>query len=317
MIKALSEIDFSKSTLVQFEGTVLEVLSEGDGEKKPIKMTLKLEESGETIQCSTWKFENLETLQRLVHTDEVYEFEGQAGTYGNFGQQIRIGNIKNSGRRSSKKVIKTIDSITLKREVKSIMDTYLTKSGILYKMVDILVMQTPKFWIWPAATKIHHAYPGGLAKHSLNVCKNAISIWKTYEGSNLNIEMLVAGSLLHDIGKLAEYKEDGSRTTYGNFIPHPVEGFRLISSTAASLNVDAERDLNLVVLSHIILSHHEKLEFGAPVMPYCAEAVIVARSDSLDAGYESMSSSLDNLDVGASTDRLFALDGMRIYKWNR
>lgn len=317
MIKSLSEIDFTKSTVVQFEGTVLEVLSEGDGEKKPVKMTLKLEESGEIIQASTWKFENLETLQRLVHTDEVYEFEGQAGTFGNFGQQIRVGTIKNSGKRSVKKIIKTIDPQLIGREIRTIVDTYLKKNGILYKVVDKLIFQNNKFLAWPAATKIHHAYPGGLAKHSLNVCKNAINIWKNYEGSNLNIEMIVAGALLHDIGKIAEYNADGSRTTYGNFIPHPVEGFRLISTTAMHLGVEAERDLSLVVLSHIILSHHEKLEFGSPVAPYCAEAVIIAKADALDAAFDSMDTALDNTEFSNTTDRLFALDGQKIYKWNR
>lgn len=315
MIKKLTEIDFTKSTLVQFEGTVLEVISDGDGDKRPVKFTAKLEESGETIQCSTWKFENLDTLKRLVHTDEVYEFEGQAGTYGSFGQQIRIGNIKNIGKRSTKKIIKALDPEQVGREIRTIVDTYIKRSSVLYGVIDKLIFQNTKFWTWPAATKIHHAYPGGLAKHSLNVCKNAIAIWKTYEGSNLNIEVLVAGALLHDIGKIAEYNQDGSRTTYGNFIPHPVEGFRLVSNAAIALGIEPDRDLTLVILSHIILAHHEKLEYGAPVTPYCAEAVVVAKSDALDAGFESMDSALDNIDTGTATERLFALDGQKIFKW--
>lgn len=314
-IKSISEINYSTPTLVSFNATVIEILSEGDGEKRPIKMTLKLEESGETVAASSWKFENLETLKRLLLTDEVYNFEGQSGTFGNFGQQIRVGNIKNTGMRSSKKVVKTIDVTSMKREVQLIVNKYIPNSDILYKVIKDLVLENDKFWTWPAATKVHHAYPGGLAKHSLNTVKNAITIWETYQGSNLDIKLLVAGALLHDIGKLAEYNQDGSRTIYGNLIPHPISGYDTISRKVSELGVDPSKDKRIVMLLHIILSHHEKLEYGAPITPYIAEAVIVSKADALDAVYESIDSTLDNLNLNESSDRLISLDGGKIFKW--
>lgn len=314
-IKKLSEIDYSSPGIVSFNATVLEVMSDGDGDKRPFKVNLKLEESGETVIVSSWKFENLETVKRLSLTDEVYTFEGQAGTFGNFGPQIRIGNIKNTGLRSTRKIIKTVDTSAMKMELQSILNTYYQTGDIYYKLIKKLVMENDKFWIWPAATKVHHAYPGGLAKHSLNVLKNAISIWNTYKGSNLDIKLLVAGSVLHDIGKLTEYNQDGSRTIYGNLIPHPVSGYDMVSKTSLELGVDPTKDKNLVMLLHSILSHHEKLEFGAPVAPYIPEAFVISRADGLDASYEAIDAALDNLSLNESTDRLMAVDGGKMFKW--
>lgn len=314
MIKKLEEIDFSSPNLISFEGTVINILSEGDGDKKPIKFNIKLEESGELVSVSTWKHENLQDLKRLVFSDEVYVFEGQAGNYGTFGNQIRVGSIRNSGKRSVRKILKTVDSQAVKNEIKNLINTYITRDSIYYKLLDKLVMNNDKFWIWPAATKVHHAYNGGLAKHSLNVCKNAIDIWKTYEGSNLNIQLLVAGALLHDLGKIKEYNQDTSRTIYGNFIPHIVEGYREVAIAAHELGV-SESDIQLVVLEHTILSHHGKYEFGSPVVPYIAEAVIISKADDLDAVYDSIDSSLDNLEKGNESDRLMTIES-KIFKWN-
>lgn len=314
-IHSLSEIDYSTNSVISFNASVLEVISDGDGEKRPIKFNLKLEDSGETIVVSSWKFENLETLKRLVLTDEVYQFEGQAATFGNYGNQIRVGNIKNIGMRSTKKIIKIIDTTAMKREMNTIVNQYIPSTDIMYKIIKKLVMENDKFWSWPAATKVHHAYPGGLAKHSLNVLKNAISIWQTYQGSNLDIKLLVVGSILHDIGKLLEYNQDGSRTIYGNLIPHPVSGYDMVNKAVSEMGIDPSKDKRIVMLSHIILSHHEKLEYGAPVAPYISEAFIVARADSLDATYESIDSTLDKLSLNESSDRLIALDGGKIFKW--
>lgn len=314
-IKSLGEIDFTTSQLVSFNATVIDMLSEGDNDKKPFRATLKLEESGETISISSWKFENLDVFKRLVYTDEVYSFEGQAGTFGNYGQQIRIGNIRSTGLRSTKKILKAVNPDAIKAELQLILNKYIPSDSIYAKLIKKLVLTNDKFWKWPAATKVHHAYPGGLAKHSLNVLKNTISIWQNYQGSNLDIKLLVAGAILHDIGKMSEYDIDGKKTIFGSFIPHIISGYTSIVKTAISLGYDPDTTKELVMLSHVILSHHDKLEFGSPVSPYIAEAVIVSRADALDAVYESIDSTLDGLNLNESSDRLLSLDGNKIFKW--
>lgn len=314
-IKKLADIDFTSSPVISFNATVIEVTSEGDGEKRPFKAILKLEDSGETVSISSWKFENLETYKQLVNSDEVYTFEGQAGNFKNYGMQIRVGSIKNSGLRSTRKVIKTVDSYSMKSELTAILNNYYQTSDLYYKIIKKLIIENDKFWQWPAATKVHHAYPGGLAKHSLSVLKHAIAIWNVYKGSNLDIKLLVAGAILHDIGKLSEYNADGVRTIYGNFIPHTISGYEKISRAALELGIDPEKDKQMVMLLHTILSHHEKLEFGAAVYPYIAEALVISRADALDAAFEGADAALDNLNLNESSDRLMALDGNKIFKW--
>lgn len=315
-IKSLAEIDFKTPSIILFDATVIDILTEGDGEKKPMKFTLKLEESGEQIVVASWKFDLLNTLKTLVNTDDVFEFKGQAGSYGQYGDQIRIGDARDIQMKSSRKVIKSIDSLNLRKKISEIINTYLPVGSKYRILVDTLIMENDKFWLWPAATKVHHNYQGGLAKHSLNVCRNAINIWKTYEGVNIDIKAVVAGALLHDIGKLQEYKEDGSRTKYGDLIPHPVAGYEKIVRLSLENGWDPEKDIEIVMLGHILLTHHEKLEFGASTLPNILEAVIVAKSDALDAAYESADRALDNLILNETSERLLAIDGAKMFKWH-
>lgn len=315
LIKSLNEIDFSKGPLVNFLGTVLEVVNDGDGDKKPIKAVVKLEESGEIANICSWKFEYLDELKRLVNTLDVVDFSGVANLYKDTEQQLRIGNIKDAHMQSSKKVLKVVSVDEYKNEIISIVNTYIPKNHHYYEIIQRLVIQNEKFWKWPAATRVHHAYPGGLAKHSLNVCKNAISLWQTYKGNNLNIILLVAGALLHDIGKTQEYNIDGTRTIYGDLIPHPVAGYEKVVRLAIELGIDPEKDSSIIMLEHVILSHHEKLEFGAPCSPGIYEALIIARADALDATAEAIDHTLDNMPLNTSSDRIIALDG-KVFKWH-
>lgn len=315
-IKKLSDIDFKTPNVVLFDATVVDVISDGDGEKKPMKFVLKLEESGEQITVSSWKFDLLETLKTLSRTNDVFEFKGQAGNYGNYGDQIRIGDARDIQMKSARKIIKDVSTKDIRSEVESIIRTYLPAGSKYNKIAQDLILSEEKFWKWPAATKVHHNYPGGLAKHSLNVCKNAINIWKTYEGSNCDIKLIVIGALLHDIGKLKEYKEDGSRTKYGDLIPHPIAGYEDVIKWAYENGYDPEKDTDLIMLKHIILTHHEKLEFGAAAQPNILEAIIVAKADSMDAAFESADRALDNLLLNESSERLMGLDGARVFKWH-
>ena len=315
-IKSLSEIDYSKNETVSFNATVISFITAGDGDKKPFKFGLMLEDSGEQIQVASWHFEFMDRVAELVKTADVCEFSGIAGNFGNYGDQIRIGGLSELNMRSSRKVVRTADVTAIKQEMVRIIDTYIPKSSVYRFLLDKLILENDKFWTHPAATKVHHAYPGGLARHSLNVCKNALDMWKLYEGENLDVEALVAGALLHDIGKLDEYKADGSRTIYGDFIPHSISGYQKIISTAYANNVNPINDIKLVILSHIILSHHGKHEFGAPVLPRCLEALIVSRADALDAAIEGSNEALSNTTVNTATNSLVCADGLKMFKWH-
>lgn len=313
-IKSLNEINFVNNEAIEFEASILEVVNEGDFEKKvPFKVIVKLEDSGEKKDVVSWSFDSLDLIKECVNTLDVLLLEGVSNVYRD-QEQIRIGNIMKTGKDSERKVIKTVDVPGLKRELQSYINRYIT-TPLISSMLEELIMNNEDFFKWPAATRIHHAYKGGLLVHTTQVVKNAIAIWEQYEGRNLDLEVIVAGAMLHDIGKLSEYNEDGSRTDFGNMISHLVDGVERVTDFCAVQGVNANLDRKILVIKHIILSHHEKLEYGSPSTPAVLEAVVVAKADSMDAVIEAINQDLDNTEPGESTERIYAMDNNIFIKW--
>jgi len=314
-IKSASEINYSQQEAIQFKATVIDVINEGqESAKRPMRLTLRLEDSGENMQVISWNFAILQLMKNSSKNIDVIEFEALSGVFSNNQQQIRVGNAKSTGKQSTKKIIKVIDTTEIKRELNTILNKYVSTKSIR-DMIETLVISEPKFFEWPAATRLHHDYEGGLALHTLQVVKHAISMWENYKGENLDIEVIVAGAILHDIGKLSEYNKDGSKTVFGHLISHLIDGMERVTEYCIRNNIDANRDKKIVLIKHIILSHHEKLEFGSPIQPAIMEAIIVAKADTLDATVEGARKELENLASGELTSNLTIADGAKILKW--
>jgi len=140
----------------------------------------------------------------------------------------------------------------------------------------------PRFQEAPAAKGIHHAYIGGLLEHSLSVAQIAVLLANHYEG--VDHSLLVAGALLHDIGKLEELTFEAGLVQYtvrGRLKGHLVMGSEMVA-VAAGLIKNFPEDL-LEQLQHLILSHHGRQEFGSPTVPMTVEALILSFIDDLDA----------------------------------
>jgi len=137
------------------------------------------------------------------------------------------------------------------------------------------------FFTCPAAITMHHARIGGLAEHSLNVCRLAHAA--TAAAPWLDRDLLTTGALLHDIGKVLEYEVAGDfrYTLEGKFIGHIIMGHSLVQKWIRQIPDFPER-LALEV-EHILLAHHGQLEFGSPKTPATAEALVIHFADDLDA----------------------------------
>jgi 3'-5' exoribonuclease len=134
--------------------------------------------------------------------------------------------------------------------------------------------------VWPAARQVHHAYRSGLLEHILKIMEVGDAMAAAY---GANRDLVVAGALLHDIGKLYELSYGGS-TEYsveGNLVGHITIGVRMLREAASAIP-DFPPDLELQ-LAHLILSHHGALELGSPVKPMTIEAFILSAADDLDA----------------------------------
>jgi 3'-5' exoribonuclease len=314
LIKKASDLDYSIQEAIEFEATVLE-FSEGlEENKRPMRVSLKLEESGEVVQAISWTYTLQQLFKDAASSVDIVSFEALSGVFSNKQQQIRIGNAKLTGKQSTKKIIKTVDIIGIKRDFQNIISKYIT-TPLIRDMINDMIINESRFFEWPASTKLHHGYEGGLASHTLNVVKNAISLWENYQGENIDVEVIVAAAMLHDYGKLTEYNKDGSRTIYGDLVSHLVDGSEKVSEFCWKRGINPSTDKKIVIIKHIILSHHEYPEFGAAVRPATLEAFIVARSDAMDAVYGGINEQLVNLVSGQQTDKLMIADGVKILRW--
>ncbi len=134
---------------------------------------------------------------------------------------------------------------------------------------------------WPAAQRVHHAYRGGLLEHIIRMIGVGRFLARTYGASE---DLVMAGVVLHDVGKLQELGYDSGLASYtreGNLVGHIGLGLILVRDTANGISGFPE-DLR-TQLEHLVVSHHGSKEHGSPVEPKTIEAFILAAVDELDA----------------------------------
>lgn len=132
----------------------------------------------------------------------------------------------------------------------------------------------------PGAQSRHHAYPGGLLEHSVEVAELCLAVSERID--HLDGDLLVAGALLHDVGKIREMQVDipgYAFTADGGLLGHVMLGADLIREATAGLEGFSEDTRNRLL--HLILSHHGRREWGAPVEPATAEALLLHSCDQI------------------------------------
>jgi 3'-5' exoribonuclease len=153
-----------------------------------------------------------------------------------------------------------------------------------------------KFCNAPAAMKMHHDYIGGLLEHTHNMLRVALAILPLYP--DVQPDLVLAGILLHDIGKTEELAYDMafSYTDSGQLIGHISKSLLMINQKADSLRSGGTQIDQAVLdaLGHIILSHHGQYEFGSPKLPATSEAFMVCYIDDMDAKINQVTSAIDN-----------------------
>ncbi len=165
------------------------------------------------------------------------------------------------------------------------------------------------FALAPAAKSMHHAVLGGLLEHTLSILGMAERACAHYR--ELNRDLVMAGVLLHDVGKTAElsYQRSFGYTDAGNLVGHIALEAEWISRVAGQIPGFPE-DLRMQIL-HIVLSHHGRLDFGSPVLPKTPEALLVHYLDDLDGKLEVMFRALqDETNGGSWSPYSRALDRM-------
>ena len=140
-----------------------------------------------------------------------------------------------------------------------------------------------RFATAPAAVTMHHNYRGGLLEHVLGMLKIARAVTSVH--TELDKDYVVAGCILHDIGKIDSYAQEGMAAVYtddGTLIGHISIGYKMVSDMMDGMIPPFPSDKRKKIL-HILLSHHGRLEWGSPVEPRMPEASAVHLVDNTDA----------------------------------
>lgn len=168
-----------------------------------------------------------------------------------------------------------------------------------------------KYVTYPGAVKVHHEFGSGILHHSLFMADVADAVAHIY--TQVDRDILVAGALLHDIGKTIEYENPIApvQTTEGKLVGHIAVGYAEFKRIVDDLHIESEVPL---LLEHMILSHHGTLEFGSPVMPSTREALLLSEIDMLDSRQMILDKSLAGINEGEFTQRLWMMDDTAFYK---
>lgn len=168
------------------------------------------------------------------------------------------------------------------------------------------------FFEYPAASKNHHDFVGGLATHVVGMLQIGESLCTIYP--EINRDLLLSGIIVHDLGKLEELSGAvlTEYTLEGKLLGHISIMQSRVNEAAIKLGYEGSEEVTL--LRHMILSHHGQYEYGSPVLPMVAEAEYLAFIDNLDARVNMLSKALAQIEPGNFTPRIFSLENRSFYK---
>jgi 3'-5' exoribonuclease len=262
-------------------------------------LNVRLKDKTGELDGKVW--DNAIEFDRQFKKGDIIYIEGKAASYKN-SIQISIVNIKKN---AGEDVEPTDYLPAAKGDIAAMFNDMLAYiEKIQTKPLQALLQAffhdqktTELFQRAPAAKGFHHIYLGGLLEHTLSVVRLLDKVADHYP--NLDRDLLLAGGMLHDIGKIYEFNYDSliEYSDEGRLIGHIVMGVEMINKKIEAIP-DFPAPLALK-MRHIILSHHGEFEFGSPKRPKTMEALVVHFIDDLDAklnAFQSFVSDSNNTD---------------------
>ncbi|WP_010630511.1 3'-5' exoribonuclease YhaM [Sporolactobacillus vineae] len=187
------------------------------------------------------------------------------------------------------------------------------KNPVIQRLTRALLKKHQKdFFEYPAAMSIHHNFLSGLAFHVCCMLDMAREVVRMYP--EIDSDLLYSGILLHDMGKLKELSGVTS-TTYtlaGNLLGHISIMIDEIGETAKELGIEDREEV--LLLQHMVLSHHENPEWGSPKPPMFKEAEILHMLDDMDAKINVMTRAIRKTRPGEFSERIFAMNNRTLYR---
>lgn len=248
------------------------------------------------------------TKEKVVKiVGDIHEFRGKA--------QMRIKSIRPAQITDGVRISDFLEKAPVDKEIlqEKIMEAvFEMQNPNIQRIVRAFIKKyNEELFTYPAASRNHHAYVSGLAHHIVSMLKIGRQLCDIYP--ELNKDLLYAGIILHDIGKLHELSGvvSTSYTLEGTLLGHISIMVTEIKEVAGELNIEGEE---VIVLQHLVLSHHGKPEWGSAKQPLVREAEILHLIDQIDAKMNMLNRVLDKTKPGEFTERLFAFDYRTFYK---
>ncbi len=285
-----------------------------DKNNRPYLDMMLADKTGE-INAKQWEWNELMVAPKQ---GSVLKVRGTVQEY-NGRKQLRIEQMRAALPQDSVDMTQLVASAPEKPEVmrQQIDDTVdAFQSEELKKIVrEMLRMTGDKLEWFPAAQRLHHAERSGLLHHTTSMLNLARHVVAAYPF--LNADLLYAGVILHDLCKTTEMISDetGTVSDYsadGLLIGHLVRCVAKIEEAAKNVGVTGE---TVLLLEHMVLSHHSIPEYGSPKPPMFPEAEVLARIDDLDAKMNEMQGILSRVPAGTFSEKVWSLD-RRLYHPN-
>lgn len=280
---------------------------------KPFLSAALCDNSG-TIELKVWDYAG-----PISPADEgkVVKVQGSVQEYkGNLqakGDRIRLATPEDSFDMSQLTPCAPLDTDAAYRRIEELIGS-MADNDYRVLCLEMLHLHGDGFRKIPAAKSVHHGFTGGLLMHTVYMLQIAAFLAELY-APVVNRDLLLTGTLLHDFSKLEEFtvSELGLVTGYstkGQLLGHLVMGAQEVGEVTKKLGIPEEKSM---LVQHMLLSHHGQPEFGAAVVPQCAEAELLCYIDLIDSRMEIYRENLEKLEVGQFSQRIFSLE-KRIFR---
>lgn len=287
------------------------VTGKTNGANRQAYLSLVLQDDSGTIDAKLWQVTN-EQIETIT-AGKIVRVKADVIKY-NEDRQMKIVAITvvSDKVEDQVKYLKKapIDADILIQQIKDIIHSF-ENQKIKDIVLTIFEKNQESIRIYPAASKNHHEYVSGLVHHTVGMLNVANALCVLY--STLNRDLLFAGVILHDLGKIIELSGPviPEYTLKGKLLGHISICQAMIKQTADELGIDDEV---VTLLQHMVLSHHGKNEYGSPVLPLLKEAEMLTLVDNIDARMNMLDKALDLVEPGEFTKRVFSLEQRSFYK---
>lgn len=275
-------------------------------------LSLVLQDSSKSIDAKLWDVKP--EIEKAIKQGNIYGFEMEINMYRG-SIQAKVLNVVPVDSNSV-----DISEFTSKSPISKdeLMNAYKTavnsisNENLAMIVTGLLKRFDNAVYEYPAASKIHHNFVGGLATHTYGMIKLAKAVSEIYP--IVNKDYLMAGVVIHDLGKIEELSSPfvTEYTVKGKLLGHISILDAIILEVSKELKLEDSEEST--ILRHMVLSHHGEYEFGSPVRPLTLEAELLTYIDNIDAKINILDKALDEIQEGEFTQKIFALENRSFYK---